>query len=183
MTPQYSILIVDDDEGLRLSLSPILKKENYRVDTAANAEEALDCLRAEEYELMFLDLNMPGKGGIELLVDVHKQYPHMSVLILTGNATLESAIQAVQLGARDYMRKPIEPVLILTRVSEILSERDQPARKKEIVSQIQDLLAELQRIEGGNATPTSALAASRPVSCPVRKKPPMPALSSHQAKT
>ena len=162
MTPQNTILIVDDENPLRLSLSFILQKEKYRVETATNAEEALDCLRSHEYDLMFLDLNMPGMSGIDLLVEVHKHYPHMPVLILTAHAGLESAIQAVRLGARDYLVKPVEPVLILTRVAEILAESEQPARKKEIVGQIQSLLAELQKIDGEGTTPTSELAALPP---------------------
>jgi DNA-binding response OmpR family regulator len=83
----------------------------------------------------------------------------MPVLILTAHAALDSAIQAVRLGARDYLIKPAEPVVILNRVAEILAEREQPARKKEIVGQIQALLAELQRMEGEDMTPTHALAA------------------------
>jgi DNA-binding response OmpR family regulator len=162
MTPQSTILIVDDEHHLRLSLSLILQKENYRVETAANSKEALDCLQSHEYDLMFLDLNMPGMSGIDLLVQVRRQAPHMPVLILTAHAALESAIQAVRLGARDYLIKPVEPVLILTRVAEILSERQQPARKKEIVSQIQALLSELQTMDGEDTTPTSALAALPP---------------------
>jgi len=162
MTPQNTILIVDDEDPLRLSLSLILQKENYRVETAANAEEALDRLQRHEYDLMFLDLSMPGMSGIDLLVEVHRQFPHMPVLILTAHAALESAIQAVRLGARDYLIKPVEPVLILTRVAEILAESEQPARKKEIVDQLQALLAELQKMEGEEMTPTSALAALPP---------------------
>lgn len=163
MTSQNTILIVDDENRLRLSLSLVLQKENYRVETAANAEDALDCLRSHEYDLMFLDLNLPGMSGIDLLVEVHRHYPLMPVLILTAHAALESAIQAVRLGACDYLIKPVEPVLILTRVAEILAENEQPARKKEIVGQIQGLLAELQKIEGEDTTtPTSALAALSP---------------------
>jgi DNA-binding response OmpR family regulator len=162
MRPQNTILIVDDENRLRQSLSFILQKENYRVETVANAEEALDCLQLHEYDLMFLDLNLPGMSGIDLLVEIHRQVPHMPVLILTAHAALESAIQAVRLGARDYLIKPVEPVVILTRVAEILAESEQPARKKEIVGQIQGLLAELQKIEGEDATPTSALAALPP---------------------
>ena len=162
ITRQNTILIVDDEDRLRLSLSLILQKENYRVETAANAEGALDCLRSHEYDLIFLDLNMPGMSGIDLLVDVHRHYPRMPVLILTAHAALESAIQAVRLGARDYLIKPVEPALIVTRVAEILAESEQPARKKEIVGEIQSLLAELQKIEGEDTTPTSALAALPP---------------------
>jgi len=159
MTMQNTILIVDDENYLRRSLSLILQKENYRVETVANAEEALDCLQSHEYDLMFLDLNLPGMSGIDLLVKVHKQVPHMPVLILTAHAALESAIQAVRLGARDYLIKPVEPVEILTRVAEVLAESEQPAHKKKLVSQIQTLLAELQKMEGEGTTPIGALTA------------------------
>ena len=159
MTSPNSILIVDDEDPLRLSLSLILQKEKYRVETASNAEEALVCLQSHSYDLMFLDLNLPGMSGIDLLVEIHRRVPHMPVLILTAHAALESAIQAVRLGARDYLIKPIEPVEILARVAEILGEREQPARKKEIVGEIQALLAELQKMEGEDPTPTSTLAA------------------------
>jgi len=162
MTSQHTILVVDDENHMRLSLSLVLQKENYRVDTAANAAEALDCLKSHAYELMFLDLNMPGMGGIDLLVKIHKRYPQMPVLIFTAHAALESAIQAVRLGARDYLIKPVEPVLILARVAEILAESEQPTRKKEIVGQIQSLLAELQKIDGEDTTPTNTLAAVPP---------------------
>ena len=163
MTQQKTILIVDDEDRLRLSLSLILQKESYRVETAANAEEARDCLRLREYDLMFLDLNMPGISGIDLLAEVHRQAPDMPVLILTAYGALESAIKAIRLGARDYLIKPVEPVVILTRVAEILAESEQPARKKEIVEQIQELLAELKNMEGEDTTPTSTLAALPPV--------------------
>jgi DNA-binding response OmpR family regulator len=162
MRSQTSILIVDDEDLLRLSLSFILQKESYRVETAANAEEALDYLKLHEYDLMFLDLNLPAMSGIDLLGEVHRQFPHLPVLILTAHAALESAIQAVRLGARDYLIKPIEPALILARVAEVLAESEQPVRKQEIVSQIQGLLAELQKIEGKDTTPTSTLAALPP---------------------
>ena len=154
MTLHKTVLIVDDEKHLRRSLSYILEKEQYRVETATSAEEALNCLKLHEYDLMFLDLNLPGMGGIDLLVEVHKNYPRMAVLILTAYAGLDSAIQAVRLGARDYLIKPVEPVVILTRVAEILAEGEQPARKNEIVSQMQSLLAEWQTIHGEDRTPT-----------------------------
>jgi DNA-binding response OmpR family regulator len=94
-------------------------------------------------------------SGIDLLLKIHKQFPHMPVLILTAYAALESAIQAVRLGARDYLVKPVEPVEILTRVAEVLAEREQPARKKEIVGEIQALLSELQEIDGDDVTSSS----------------------------
>ncbi|HET9905789.1 MAG TPA: response regulator transcription factor [Anaerolineales bacterium] len=159
MTSQKTILIVDDEDPLRLSLSLILQKAEYLVETATNAEEALDHLRLREFDLMFLDLNMPGMSGIDLLAEVHRYYPHMPVLILTAHAALESAIQAVRLGARDYLIKPVEPVLILIRVAEIFAESEQPVRAKEIVSQLQSLVSELQLISGDQLTPAGLLEA------------------------
>ena len=122
--PGPSILIVDDEDPLRLSLSLILQKENYHVTTAASAEDALWYLQVQEYDLMFLDLSLPGMSGIDLLVKVHKRFPRMPVLILTAHAALETAIQAIRLGARDYLIKPVEPVLILARVKEVLRPAD-----------------------------------------------------------
>jgi len=163
MTPQDSILIVDDEAPLRFSLSLILQKENFHVETAASAEEALQRLKSQEYDLMFLDLNLPGMSGIDLLVEVHRQVPHMPVVILTAHGALDSAIQAIRLGARDYLTKPVEPVELLGRVAEILAEGEHPARKREIVGQIQGLLAELQKIEGVNTNPAGGSDESSPV--------------------
>jgi DNA-binding response OmpR family regulator len=142
----------------------MLQDEGYRVETAADGKEALErlSLRAFEIDLMFLDLNMPGMSGIDLLVEVHRQYPHLPVLILTAHGTMDSAIQAVRLGARDYLLKPFEPSLLLVRVAEILAEAEQPDRRRAIVVQVQNLLSELQRIDGTDAAPTSALTSLPP---------------------
>ena len=155
MTLQKSILIVDDEDGLRLTLSYMLQKEKYIVETATSAEDALNCLTSVEFDLMFLDLNLPGMSGIDLLVEVHSRYPRMPVLILTAHAELDSAIQALRLGARDYLIKPMDPEKILTRVEEILAESEQPSRHKEIFSQMQHLLDELKTSNTEDKSPTS----------------------------
>lgn len=162
MVEQKTILVVDDENQLRLTLALILKQDGYQVQTAANATEALQCLQEGPFDLMFLDLNMPGMNGIDLLVEIHRLFPKLPVLILTAHATLDSAIQAVRLGARDYLIKPIDPPLILARVAEVIAEGEQPVRKKEIVNQLQNLLAELQEMDGVSTTPTHALATLPP---------------------
>lgn len=162
MSDQKTILVSDDEKQLRLTLALLLQKKGYKVETAADAEEAMHQLKNNSFDLMFLDLNMPGMSGIELLSNIHQQFPTLPVLILTAHASMDSAIKAVRLGARDYLIKPIEPALILARVSEVLAEDQEPSRKKEIVNQLQDLLAELHQIEGINATPTNTLAALPP---------------------
>lgn len=147
MLERKSILVVDDEKYLRLSLSLILQKGGYEVGNAAMAAEALERLQSRSWDLMFLDLNMPGMSGIELLVEVHRLYPRMPTLILTAHATLETAIQAVRLGAVDYLIKPAEPESILARVAEIFLERGQPSRTLEIVKEMKTLLAELHTME------------------------------------
>jgi DNA-binding response OmpR family regulator len=143
----YSILIIDDEPNLRRSLGLILQRAGYNINTASNAAEALQLLQAGAYDLAFLDIKLPDQNGIQLLPQIKALYPEMPILILTAHATLESAIEAVRLGARDYLLKPIDPESILKRVEDILKE-EKPKRRREITTQVQSLLEELQSING-----------------------------------
>jgi len=140
-----SILIVDDEENLRMTLSRILVKSGFNVTTASSGEEALRLIQAGAFELAFIDLLMPGIGGLVLLAEMRKLYPEMPVLILTAHATLDSAIEAVRQGARDYLVKPADPQLLIARVKSILEEHRQPQRQREIIAQIQRLVSELNQ--------------------------------------
>jgi DNA-binding response OmpR family regulator len=142
-----TILIVDDEINLRRSLALILQESGYLVSTAGNATEALQMLTAGAYDLIFLDLQLPDRNGVEVLPEIRKIYPDTPVLILTAHATLNSAIEAVRHGARDYLLKPIKPEQLLRRTSEILEEQIQPKRRRELVNQIQILLSELREVD------------------------------------
>jgi DNA-binding response OmpR family regulator len=109
-------------------------------------------LQAGAYDLTFLDIKLPDQNGIQLLPQLRELYPDMPVFILTAHATLETAIGAVRLGARDYLLKPIDPETILERVKNLLNE-EKPKRRREITNQLQDLLAELQSIDHREARP------------------------------
>ncbi len=146
--PSNNILIVDDEPNLRLTLTAILEKDGYKVTAVALGSEALEAVRTREFALIFLDLKMPDVDGLSVLPEIHRLCPDVPVLILTAHATLEAAIKAVRLCARDFLLKPLDPPLILERVRAILSERQPPRRRKEIVGQIQGLLGELAEIEG-----------------------------------
>jgi DNA-binding response OmpR family regulator len=145
MSTAYTILIIDDEPNLRRSLALILQRAGYGVTTAESAEQVQQYLQAGAYDLVFLDLKMPDINGLELLPQIRTLYPEMPVLILTAHATLDSAIEAVRKGARDYLLKPIDPEQILSRVSEILDEQQHPRRRREIVGEIQSLLNELNQ--------------------------------------
>ena len=147
MATSHSILIIDDEPNLRRSLGLILQHAGYNITTAANAAEAVHLLQAGAYDLTFLDIKLPDLNGIQLLPQLRSLYPDMPILILTAHASLDSAIDAVRLGARDYLLKPIDPEKILSRVADILKEL-KPLRRREITTQLQTLLAELQSMEG-----------------------------------
>ena len=151
MALRDSILIVDDEPKLARSLSLILQRAEYIVTTAEDAAKALELLRAGAYDLVFLDIRLPDQSGIQLLPQIHAIYPDMPVVMVTAHATLETAIAAVRAGARDYLLKPINPEDILARAKKILDEQAQPKRKREIASQIQALLSELQSPNGKDA--------------------------------
>lgn len=147
MGTSHSILVIDDEPNIRRSLSMILQRAGYTITTVGTAAEALQLLQAGAFDLTFLDIKLPDQNGIQLLPQIRELYAEMPVLILTAHATLDTAIGAVRLGARDYLLKPIDPEVILQRVSTILSEQ-KPNRRREITNQLQDLLSELQSIDG-----------------------------------
>jgi DNA-binding response OmpR family regulator len=144
----HTVLIIDDEPNLRHSLGLILKRAGYIVTTAGNAAEALQLLQAGAFDLVFLDIKLPDQSGTQLLPQIRDLYPDMPVMILTAHATLETAIKAVRDGARDYLLKPLDPEAILSRVEKIITEKKSPLRRREIASQMQNLLAELQSIDG-----------------------------------
>jgi DNA-binding response OmpR family regulator len=143
-----SILIVDDEPNLRRSLALILERSGYHVHSAGCADEARALLNTEDVDLVFLDLKMPDISGLDLLPEIHEHDRDLPVLILTGHATLDSAIEAVRKGAKDYLLKPLDPDMILARISQIISEQKFPRRRREIVSGIRSLLSELGTLEG-----------------------------------
>lgn len=167
MGTSYSILIIDDEPNLRRSLGLILQRAGYVITTASNAAEAIQLLRAGAYDLAFLDIKLPDQNGIQLLPQIRELYPEMPILILTAHATLDTAIEAVRLGARDYLLKPIDPESILSRVAGILKEA-KPKRRREITDQMQNLLAELQSMDGKEDASSPSAAPSSTKADPAR---------------
>jgi DNA-binding response OmpR family regulator len=150
VTLSSCILIIDDEPNLRRTLAFVLQRAGHLVTTAANAKEAVQHLQNGAYDLVFLDLKLPDADGIQFLPVIRRMYPQMPVLILTAHATLESAMEAVRQGARDYLLKPIDPTQIIERVSAVLAEQAQPKRRVEIMSQMHELLGELRHIDSSN---------------------------------
>jgi len=115
-----SVLIVDDEKNIRLTLSQALEVLGVETETAANGEEALTKLKEKEFGLILLDLKMPGMDGMEVLRRVREFRPDVRVIILTAYGTVESAVEAMKLGAADFIQKPFSPEEIRELVSRVM---------------------------------------------------------------
>ncbi len=109
MNPKTSIMVVDDELIIRESFSQWFQKAGYKVETAPSGFKALEMLREFPYDLLFVDIKMPGMDGIELLGEVKKEYPGTFVVIITAYGSIETAVKAMKLGASDYLLKPFKP--------------------------------------------------------------------------
>ena len=101
------VLVVDDEEGIRSFIGEVLLGEGFQVTLAADGQEAVDLLARQSFHLMISDLNMPRIDGMALLRRVRAEQPEMEVIVLTAHGTVESAVEAMRLGAFDYLQKPL----------------------------------------------------------------------------
>ncbi len=115
-----AVLIVDDEKNIRLTISQALEALNVETDTAGDGEEALSKLGRKEFGLVLLDLRMPGMSGMEVLHKVREIRPDIRVIILTAYGTVESAVEAMKLGASDFIQKPFSPEEVRDLVSRVM---------------------------------------------------------------
>ena len=103
------ILVVDDEAEIRSSLEEILREEGYGVAGAADAAEAMVLLRDTPYDVVLLDIWLPGRDGLDLLAEIRDLTPDMrpEVVIISGHGTIEAAVKATKLGAYDFLEKPL----------------------------------------------------------------------------
>jgi len=109
MAEAANILVVDDEKGIREGCRRILTSEGFAVDVAENGKEGLDMAKAKPYDLMLIDLMMPVMGGIELMEQVRQLDPEIIMIVITGFATIETAVDGMKHGAYDYIPKPFAP--------------------------------------------------------------------------
>ncbi|HDM69931.1 MAG TPA: response regulator, partial [Thermotogales bacterium] len=112
------ILVVDDEKNVRTMVKKVFEGE-FDVDTASNAEEALDLLKKNKYDLVFLDLDMPVVNGIELLERMKKGENPIPVIMMTTYGSVEEAVKAMKLGAKDIITKPFTQEEVTKVVEEI----------------------------------------------------------------
>ena len=109
MSNKNRILIVDDDETVRQSYLRSLESISCNIEAASDGEEALQTMEHKPFDVVLLDMRMPGQDGLSVLRTIKQKWPESEVVIITGYPTVDSAKQAVQLGAYDYVAKPVGP--------------------------------------------------------------------------
>ena len=115
------ILIVDDEKNIRMTLSQSLESLGVETDMAGNGEEALTKLKEKDFGLILLDIRMPGMDGMEVLRQVREVRPDIRIIMITAYGTIESAVEAMKLGAVDFLQKPFDPEEIRELVSRVLN--------------------------------------------------------------
>ncbi|MBN1202361.1 MAG: response regulator transcription factor [Anaerolineae bacterium] len=164
------ILVVDDEGAIRYSISKTLQRVGYQVHTAATGEEALEMMQYQEYDVVLTDIRMPGLTGVELLAEIKHLAPDSVVILLTGYASLETAIESLRLGAHDYLVKPSSSQNIRQSVSEGIARARNMKHRRLLLKTIRDNVEELtgDRAKLSAAEPEAgAQSAGTPVVTPV----------------
>jgi DNA-binding response OmpR family regulator len=141
------ILIVDDEPHIRSALARAMHLMGYSVEVAGSGQEALALLGCMPYDVMVLDIFMPGIDGIEVMRHARPMCPELAIIVLTGRATLESAIAAVKSEAVDYLLKPVTIGKIAKAVMQALQRRDERMRRQRLMQAMTEALDTLRQAE------------------------------------
>ncbi len=117
------VLTVDDEPIVCESIRRVLSEEGYEVATATSARQGLDLIGRENFDLLLLDIRMPEMGGIDFLREARGLSPDTEVIIITGHATIQTAVEAIKLGATDYLQKPVSPDKLIVAAARALERR------------------------------------------------------------
>jgi len=118
-----AVLVVDDEEGIRKLLTAILTENGYFTDSAKNGYEAIKKTDERFYEAAFIDIVLPDMNGVELLTRIRETKPKMRKIVMTGNPSLQNAVEALNKGADAYIMKPLNIEKILSTIKEQLEEQ------------------------------------------------------------
>jgi len=154
MQPGIRILVVDDEPAIRRALRPPLLELGFQVAEASRGEEALQALRAAVYDAVLLDINMPGIGGIETLKRIRAFAPRLPVLMLTVRDQEEDKVEALDMGADDYVTKPFSTRELIARIRSAVRRVRAPARPEDAPIEIGEIRLEpVKRLVTKRGTP------------------------------
>jgi DNA-binding response OmpR family regulator len=136
MNEPARLLIVDDEKEIRLSLRKALAREGLQIEEAGSGEEALQALSRLPCDLVLTDIRMGTMGGLDLLAEIKARWPDVVVILLTGYASVESAVQALRRGAHNYLIKPVSIHEVRAAIREALSKRCETLHRQEILNSL-----------------------------------------------
>jgi signal transduction histidine kinase len=125
---KVSVLIADDEDPLRMTVAAWLKDEGFEVDQAADGEEAIRKISSKDYDVAILDIKMPGANGLEVLRYAKKNSPYTEVVMMTGMSDVGMAVEAMKLGSREYLTKPVDMDQLVPQLRSMLKKRDAEER-------------------------------------------------------
>ena len=123
------ILVVDDDEGIRTLVQKYLNENNFLISTADNAEDASEKVKVIKFDLIVLDIMMPGKSGLEFIQE-HKKKLDTPIILLTAKGESDERVEGLEIGADDYLPKPFEPKELILRIKNILEKTIKTEQKR-----------------------------------------------------
>jgi len=155
------VLIVDDEPGVRFVLEKTLSAEGYLLETACDGVEAIRKLDGGEYDVLLLDLKMMPVDGLQVINALRARGSDAAVIIITAHSTIESAVEALRLGAFDYLFKPASPEVIRQRVREGIEYSRQVTRRARLLGQVETLRQSLMDLDADTGAIQQAKAPDR----------------------
>jgi DNA-binding NtrC family response regulator len=148
---QGNILLVDDDLAFRVGTLALLEDHGFKATFATNGEEARQKLAEQHFDLVLSDLVMPGMNGIELLKHIRDTYPGLTVIMITGFASIGTAVEAMRIGARDYITKPCDNDELMIKIQRALEERQKDRELKDLREELHGTVSVGQMISNSPA--------------------------------
>ena len=134
---QAKILVVDDDKNIRRTVTMALESLDYFVHTAFDGKDAMLQLTGDKYDLIITDLKMPGMNGMELLQQAIAKYPEIKIVLISAHGTVDNAVEAMKLGAVDFLQKPFTPKELRNLVHHVLHAEESGESETEYKSSLQ----------------------------------------------
>jgi len=139
------VLVIDDEQIVLDSVKKILSKENYEVDVSQDSKSGLEMALQKDYDIVLTDIRMPKIGGMRILRDIRRNKPSVPVVLITGYASVQSAVQAMKLGATDYIEKPFTPEELVDAVSAAIDVSPDPSMMEQKIIHGEEVIKVLER--------------------------------------
>jgi len=149
---KIKVLVVDDEETVRILFQRILQAAGYDVATATNGKEALTVMADADIDVVLLDIKMPGLSGVDVLAKITTDWPDICVIMVTAVADVRTAVEAMKLGAYDYITKPFDQNKVLLKIRGDIERWQEQLQDKQHYLQLQQNIAEQTRLMQANFT-------------------------------